>query len=314
MRNLYNKKNMTLTGFVFGVLLLALPLYVGIVMRTGLTRRFLIAVVKFVVYLVLLALCLWTLQTHLHWAFGFLAVLVMAVGGAGLTVHWARVGQRNYFVPMVVAFVTTLFVVLVWMWLLVVGLHHGFFVQYMVPLAGLLTGAMIEADSAALSAYYTGLLHHGQLYEYLLGNGATHQEATAFFVRRAMQKAMIPLLHRMALTLLFYAPVLFWALLLSGCPVWTALGWQVVLSAAMLFSAVAALLVMVVVARRYSFDAYERLKPSKPQTVGHDEDAEADKGSDKLVEEEVGVEIQVVDKQANEHDETTEANWLSMEV
>ena len=47
----------------------------------------------------------------------------------------------------------------------------------------------MEVNYKALSVYYMGLKYHNQLYYYyLLGNGATHSEAVAYFVRRALEK------------------------------------------------------------------------------------------------------------------------------
>ena len=250
---------MSLTAFLFGIALLALPAYITVALHTGLETIMAKAFAKMVLWTGLLALCLWTLTTQMHWAFSLPAVALMTVGGAAITVHWARQSQRIYLIPMTAAFAATITFTLLWLWLLVVGLHNAFIECYMLPLAGMLLGAMIETNSAALATYHSGLQHHGQLYEYLLGNGANHREATTYFLRRALQSAMTPLLHRWGRLVVFTTPVVMWMLIMSGWDAWTAFEWQLVLAAAMLFCSVAALLVMVFVARRYAFDPYEAL-------------------------------------------------------
>lgn len=289
---------MTLLGFVFGIALLALPAYVCLTLKTGLERQMAEALTKALAYIGIGGICIWCVQTEMHWLFSLPFVLLMALGGAWLTVRQARVSQRLFYVPMAAGIVGALTFTLLWMWLLVVGIHSDFAGQYMIPLSGLLIGAMTEADSAALHTYYMGLRHQRQLYEYLLGNGATHREATTYFLRRSFQKILAPQLHKLAMTLVFTSPIVFWSLLLMGCPIWTAVAWHIVIAAAMLFSSVAAMLIMVFVARHYSFDPYEALKPTT-QEENSENETETEK-------------IQTTDE--NNHDAIQEELQMSMEV
>ena len=83
-----------------------------------------------------------------------------------------------------------------------------------------------------------------------------------------------------------------------GCPIWTAVAWHIVIAAAMLFSSVAAMLIMVFVARHYSFDPYEALKPTTQE-----------ENSENETETE---EIQTTDE--NNHEAIQEELQMSMEV
>ena len=292
---------MTLLGFLFGIVLLALPAYVCISLKTGLEQRMADALTKAVVYIGIMGICVWCVQTKMHWLFSFPFVLLMALVGAWMTVHQARVSQRIFLVPMATGMVAALIVTLLWMWLLVVGLHDNFADQYLIPLSGLLIGAMIETDSAGLHTYYMGLHHQRQLYEYLLGNGATHSEATNYFLRRSFQKILASQLHKLAQTLVLTCPIVFWTLLLAGHDVWTAVAWHLVITSAMIFSCVAAMLIMVLVARRYSFDPYEALKPTgTASTTTTEEETENETITD---------DIQTADE--NNHEEELQ---MSMEV
>ena len=45
---------------------------------------------------------------------------------------------------------------------------------------------MLSSNVIALNTYYSGLKREQQLYRYLLGNGATRQEAQAPFIKQAI--------------------------------------------------------------------------------------------------------------------------------
>lgn len=49
-----------------------------------------------------------------------------------------------------------------------------------------------------MNTYYSGLKREQQLYRYLLGNGATRQEAQAPFIKQAIIKSFSPLIANIA--------------------------------------------------------------------------------------------------------------------
>ena len=63
---------------------------------------------------------------------------------------------------------------------------------------GLLMGNMLSSNVIALNTYYSGLKREQQLYRYLLGNGATRQEAQAPFIKQAIIKSFSPLIANIA--------------------------------------------------------------------------------------------------------------------
>ena len=115
------------------------------------------------------------------------------------------------------------------------------------------------ADS--LSAYYDGLRHHNQLYFYLLGNGATHAEALDAFVRRALEKAVVPGLSQMATMVVGTSPVIMWTVVMCGSGALEAAAFQLLVMAAVFCASVLSVLLSVTLTRRYMFDEYSRLKP-----------------------------------------------------
>lgn len=59
-------------------------------------------------------------------------------------------------------------------------------------------GNMLSSNVIALNTYYSGLKREQQLYRYLLGNGATRQEAQAPFIRHTIIKSFSPLIANIA--------------------------------------------------------------------------------------------------------------------
>lgn len=57
---------------------------------------------------------------------------------------------------------------------------------------------MLSSNVIALNTYYSGLKREQQLYRYLLGNGATRQEAQAPFIKQAIIKSFSPLIANIA--------------------------------------------------------------------------------------------------------------------
>ena len=65
---------------------------------------------------------------------------------------------------------------------------------------------MLGVNVIGLNTYYAGLRREQQLYYFLLGNGATRNEAIAPFVRQALIKAFSPGIANMAVTGLVALP------------------------------------------------------------------------------------------------------------
>lgn len=71
----------------------------------------------------------------------------------------------------------------------VLKLDNIFSAQYFIPVFGIIMGNMLGVNVIGLNTYYAGLRREQQLYYFLLGNGATRNEAIAPFVRQALIKA-----------------------------------------------------------------------------------------------------------------------------
>lgn len=249
----------SIVGICLGLLLLAVPLYVLHVFNTGLLPRALRALARMALSLAVVGVALYFVFRFDHWAVNILFVLAMVVVGALAASRRARLSVRQYFVPVAAGLLVGAVTVGCWLLVLVLGQRNPLEARYLIPVVGLLMGAMVKTNADALATYYMGLRHHNRLYYHLVGNGANAGKALEWFVRRALQRVALPSLERMAMMLVGASPVVTWSMLLCGVSVVGAIALQVVLLAAGFCASVVSLLATLYVARRFSMDEYGRL-------------------------------------------------------
>lgn len=98
----------------------------------------------------------------------------------------------------------------------------------------------------------------------MLGNGATHHEALGYLTRRAVQQAVTRGISAMVGgTSVGAGAVMMWAMIMGGMTVVDAVVLFVLLLFGVFCSSIVATVVAVKVARRYSLDAYGRMKNTK---------------------------------------------------
>lgn len=262
----------TLLGLFLGLLLLSVPLGVAHVLGLRVGGKAVVAAVRMVLGVGLLGAAVWFLDSQGSVALSVLFVLLMILFSVFAVVRRSRVGLRNYFVPVFAGVASSSLIVAAYVLLAVLDVECVLGARYLIPVVGVLSAGSIVACSGALSAYHSGLRNHSRLYYYLIGNGATHAEALDHFLRRAMEKAMLPGVSRMAVTVVASAPVMMWGMVVAGVDVFTAAAFQVVMTVAMFASSVLSVLVTLVVARRYTIDKYSRLNLSGEAGVGGEED------------------------------------------
>lgn len=254
---------MTLFRFLLGLALIALPLYILYAFRVKILRKVLAGAGKMAAYLALTGLCLYFVMEWNNLFVNLLCFLLMALAASGMTVRRSRLAGGHYVVPVLVGVVVSASVIGLYFLFFVMGLQNPFDARYFVPVLGMLTGGMTGTNAKALSTYYAGLEHHNQLYYYLVGNGATHDEAVRHFFRRALERAALPWIHQMGYMVSGVSPLILWIMLLTGTGILEALAYQLLIMILMFAASLSSLLITLYAARRYSFDEYDQLKPGK---------------------------------------------------
>lgn len=250
----------TILGLFTGFLLLAVPVYVIYRFRLRMISQLILAFVKMAVSLFLTGIFLkYVFQMDSCWL-NILWMVLLAMVASWAVIRKARLKQKRFLIPVGTGVLLATAVVGLYLLFLTFGVHQPFAARYWIPVTGLLIGSMIQTNASALSTYYMGLRHHRQLYLYLTGNGATHREAVAYFVKRALERNMKPAISEMGYMMVSVCPVILWAMILAGEDLLTAVGCQILILIASFCASTLSLVITLLVARRYLFDDYERLK------------------------------------------------------
>lgn len=255
-------------GFLLGLLLLALPVYICLAFDLRLLRRFGMAFLRMALAVGFLAVLVSFLIRYDKTWLNIAAAFAFAIASAAVAVMRSGLSQRRLLLPVMAAAVIPILLVVPYMVLPVLSVYPPFSARALIPLTVLTTAPASALVARALRTYYIGIEHHGQLYRYLLGNGATHREAVRYFMRRAFQACLLPAMGRMGYLLVSGAPVLMLALVMSGVGVWTAAAMEIVVALAVVVYALSTFWLAVLLSRRYAFDAYERLRSMKRHTPG----------------------------------------------
>ena len=119
------------------------------------------------------------------------------------------------------------------------------------PVAGVVLVLMLLSVPRGMQAYQRSLLATEAHRRYLLACGASHLEEVMPSVRRALRAALLPLtLHRMS-PMVWVLPLLLFALLMGGFPLWTTVGLVLLVWGAVLASSVLATVLAIWLADRW---------------------------------------------------------------
>lgn len=245
------------------MLLLALPIALMVRLRIPMIDKLLLAVGKMAGGLAALGLLLHWLVAANNLVLSLLFVIVLFVMAAFVAVAESRQPRGRVLLPLLAGSALSVVVVSLWFLVLVMGLKNPFEATKLIPVCGFMAAAVALTNGKALGTYYAGLYAHHQLYDYMIGNGATHAEATAHFQRRAFERAIAPLLSRMAMCVVPLGCFVAWTMILVGATPLQAVLFEGLMVVAMLAAAVLSLFIAIVVGRRYAFDKYEQLKNKK---------------------------------------------------
>ena len=257
--------NVSFLGISIVILLLCIPAYIIFTYKLNLLNKFAMSVVKMFAYMVLTGVFLYYISLWNSVLINILWMIFMAVIAAIISVSKARLSMNKLFFPSFVGALSVVIVMGLAILFAVFSFKNMFDARYMIPIAGFLAGSMIESNSKSLETYYAGLKNHNAIYYYLLGNGATHNQAVSYFVKRALERSMIPTLSKMAYILLGVTPLVLWSMMLAGTTVIDAVFFQILILSAMLAAAPVSLLITLALARGYFFVAYGQLKIIKKE-------------------------------------------------
>jgi len=187
-------------------------------------------------------------------------VVLMTAIGAWVVTRCAHLNSQKHMVPVMGGMLGSLIFTSMIVVIAVLKCRNPLQANVFIPLSLMLIGCMIYTNWQGLAAYYMGLIHRGELYKHLIGNGATHAEALRFFVRRAMEKVCLRSVKQTFATMLALSAAFVFATSFSEMTVFQAVCLLIVLVCAGFCASVLSLLLTLLIARKYSFDEYGQLK------------------------------------------------------
>ena len=243
-----------------GLLLMGIPLYIFWRFGVKLVNSTVVATVRMVVQLFLIGLYLKYLFIWNSAWINLLWVAVM-VGVASFTAtNRTHLKKSLFLLPVSVGFFASALVVGAYFLVFVLRLGHPFDARYFIPIMGILMGNMLSVAVIALNSYYDALQREHQLYQYLLGNGASHLEAITPFVRKAVEKAFAPYVANMAVMGLVSLPGTMIGQLLGGSLPGVAIKYQMMIIIITFAASMLSLGITLYLADRRSFDTYGNLR------------------------------------------------------
>lgn len=247
-------------GLVIGLLLMAVPLYFFYLYKVRLTKSTIIATVRMIVQLFLIGIYLKYLFLWNNPFINILWVMIMVLVASFTSISRTRLKAKYMFIPIAVGLFVSAMVIALYFLIFVLQLKNPFESQYFIPIVGILMGNMLGVNVLSLSTYFGGLNRDSQLYYYLLGNGATQQEALTPFINKAIHKAFTPCIANMAVMGIVAFPGTMIGQILGGSQPDTAIKYQMMIVVITFCASMLSLIITIRLANMKAFDRYGKLQ------------------------------------------------------
>jgi putative ABC transport system permease protein len=218
-----------------------------------------IAIARMVVQLLLVGLYLKYLFLWDNPLLNIAWVLIMVVVATETSLTRTKLKRSVMMIPLLVGFVSASLLVGLYFLGVVLKLDNIFNAQYFIPILGILMGNMLGVNVIGLNTFYYNLLREKSCYYYLIGNGATVDEATAPFVRQALTRAFSPAIANMAVMGLVALPGTMIGQILGGSSPDVAIKYQMMIIVITIAASIISLMSTIYLSKRATFDAMGRI-------------------------------------------------------
>ena len=241
------------------VLLLAMPIYIMYRYRACIFNNVLIGLCKTITALCFSTFFIYFIFKWDNLIVNYVAIVLFSLVTSVVALRRARLNVVRYFIPVSISILFSALLIGSFSLLVVFG-RNCLLHKYVVPVDCLLIINMSYVVSKALYTYYSGLKYHNQLYNYLLGNGATYAEALNFFSRRAIERSVSVSIRNItsSVGIVF---VMFLTMFFCGIQPFMILAYVLVLFAALFSSSVLSVFISLWISKKYAFDRYSRFRP-----------------------------------------------------
>ena len=253
---------MSFVQLLIGLVLIIIPAYALYKYKTGLVRDLFVSVIRMVIQLFLVGFYLnYIFEWNNMWINISWLLLMVGVCATDM-LRRIEMPWKVLFPPIYFAVFTSVTFILVYFIKGVLQLENLFDSRMFIPIAGILMGNILSSNVIGLNAFYSSIIREQQMYHYLLGNGATQQEAISPFVKRAIIKAFNPAIASMAAMGLIALPGTMVGQIIGGSSPDLSIRYQIMIMVINLSASMLSVLISLQLSMRYTFDKYGRLKKS----------------------------------------------------
>jgi putative ABC transport system permease protein len=246
--------DISIGSLLAGLLLMIIPVYFLWKYRTGMVKSTITALARMVGQLFLVGLYLKYLFLWDNPFLNVVWVIIMVFVATETALTRTKLKRSIMMCPIMVGFVTGAILVGFYFLGIVLELNNVFSVQYFIPVLGILMGNMLGVNVIALNTFYSHLRRESTYYYFMLGNGATVQEAVSPFVKQALVRAFSPAIANMAVMGLVALPGTMIGQILGGSTPDVAIKYQMMIIVITTSASMLSIAVTLYLVRRLAFD------------------------------------------------------------
>jgi len=249
-------------SLALGFLLLLIPIAGFIYFKVKIVTETLIALVRMVVQLSLIAVYL---EYIFEWNNAYINtawVLAMILVGAFTTIKRVGLNYRYFLLPFFLAGFTSILILDTFFLGIVIQLDYVFDARYFIPISGMVLGNALNHNIVGVSTYFDRLAKEQDMYYFLLINTGDRKQTLAPFISEAIRKGLNPLIATMSVIGLISLPGMMTGQILGGSSPVVAIKYQILIMVAVFVGSTLNLLISIVLSNRFVFDNFGRIKPN----------------------------------------------------
>lgn len=241
------------------LLLFIIPIVLFRYLKLRLTRSLLIAVVRMIVQLSLVALYLETLFRWNHPLVNAAWILVMLFVANFSVLEQAGLSFR-IFTKYCFSSLLLVGIIVYLAFLIVLEPHVLLQARYTIPLIGMTFGNLLRGNIVALNRFYSDLHKRENEYIQWISIGATRFEAVRPFFRDAVKTALAQQIGTMATLGLVSLPGMMTGQILGGSPPVIAIKYQIMIMTAIFVAVTLSVFFSIRFSMRSAFDGFDRIR------------------------------------------------------
>ncbi len=255
-----NAIDISISGLLFGLLMVAPCLILIWQLRLGLNKQFSIAVIRMLIQLGFVAVYLKYIFL-LNNAFVNIAyVVLMVLIAAFSAIRTSNLNVKKLWFPTFLSMLFPSIFTLFYFNQSIVKLDNVFQAEILIPVAGLMLGNTLKSNIVALKTFFNQAQKENKTYLYLLANGANRMEAARPFIKESIRTAMAPNIATMATVGLVSLPGVMTGQILGGSDPVLAVKYQVMVMIIIFFNSLLSNLLQLFLVVKKGYDKQDRLE------------------------------------------------------